>query len=121
MTEKTVKSGGEEVPDQFPHVPLTFAPALEFATIFADGVTGVFWNAGVMKIYFSRTDGEVFGRTINPAHISPVGQIFMPLSGFAVMTAFFESQMKQLLEKGQFPREEYQKMREQFPNLSDKE
>jgi hypothetical protein len=68
MSEETDSPGVAVVTDQVPHIPQTFPPS-EFVTIFAEVAGGVLSGGGLVRAYFARTDGEVFGRPVKP----PVG------------------------------------------------
>ena len=65
--------------------------------IYADTVASITTDQDIVRFYLQRTDPPVNGR---PERVNIVGQIVLPISGFANTFSLFSSALHNLVSKG---------------------
>lgn len=87
-------------------------PAFNFPNAFVDGVMSISHAPGIVKIYLSRYEPDIYASGQSKA--VPTAQVIMPLVGFLATFAFFENQVGVLLKNGTIRQEDVDVHRRAF-------
>jgi len=78
--------------------PPTEFPSPTTDVVFADGVWSLTSSPAVVKYYLARFDPSFAGD--GRVQVNAVVQVVMPIDGFVNMFAFFEAQLRDLINRG---------------------
>lgn len=87
-------------------------PGPQFPTVFADGVVSLINSPTVVKFFLGRIEPSFAGD--GRSQSQAFAQVIMPIDGFAMMFAFFEVQLKLMIQGGLITEERLAELRKTF-------
>lgn len=96
--------------------PASEFPGSTFPSAFADGIASYARGEGVMKLYFYRTDPNMFGR--GGYVYNPFAQIIMPNEGFVRAVVLLQRALNSLIQAGQVTQEEINQINQKLDEIN---
>lgn len=114
--EGKVTAVEEGLINQFAGRPATEFPSHTFPSAFADGVSGYARGEGVIKIFFYRTDPNMFGR--GGFAYNPFAQVIMPNEGFVRSVILLQRALNSMIESGHVTKEQVDDVSKKLDTLN---
>jgi len=87
-------------------------PSPQFPTVFADGVGSLINSPTVVKFFLARFEPSFSGD--GRSQLQAFAQVVMPIDGFAAMFAFFEAQVRIMVQAGHLNEQRLAELRAMF-------